>query len=315
MIRAVIDLGTNTFQLLIGELEIETGSWSILENRTYAVALGLGAMETGLIQEEAKARAFEALVYFSKIIQNYSVTGVSAIGTSVIRNAQNGGLFLEEISQKFGFDCQMISGEREAELIFLGVVESMPQPWLESSLVMDIGGGSTEFILFEGRKIQFKTSIDIGGLKLLSLFGKNQVFELSQKTEIAKYVSQKTEAVQKAIEQFQPNHLIGAAGAFETLYDLECAREKELMEFSNSHAKELSIEIFHKHMRLLEGMSLSEREKYPGMKPFRAGILPFAMIEIDQMLKLMKNSKLWFSAFSLKEGYFFESLRNSYTSS
>lgn len=316
MVRAVIDLGTNTFQLLVAEWQNESQSWRIHENRTYAVALGLGAMESGFIQEDAMSRAFEALNFFSQIIQNYAeVAGVTAIGTSVIRNVRNGNSFLEAIQHRFGFECQKISGEREAELIFKGVVESMPQPWNERSLVMDIGGGSTEFILFEGREVLFKRSVEIGGLKLLSLFGDNQVFDISRKKEIEEYVLDQIQEVSLAILTYQPKHLIGAAGAFETIYDLEIVRNHELERANESYSKELSIEIFQEHKRLLEVMNLKDRENYPGMKPFRAGILPFAMIEIELMLKQMKQAKLWFSEFSLKEGYFFESVRNSYTSS
>ncbi len=129
MVQAVIDLGTNTFQLLVAEWQKGKDAIQIHENKTYAVALGLGAMDTGMIQVEAKIRAFEALTFFSEILQQYpNIEQVTAIGTSVIRNAKNGQQFLNEITEKFGFTCQMISGEREADLIFWGVYESMPQP-------------------------------------------------------------------------------------------------------------------------------------------------------------------------------------------
>lgn len=316
MVKAVIDLGTNTFQLLVAEWAVGQESLQIKENRTYAVALGLGAMDTGFIQEQAKNRAFQALTYFSEILQKYpQIESVTAIGTSVIRNAKNGQLFLDEIHETFGFDCQMISGDREADLIFTGVYESMPQPWQETSIIMDIGGGSTEFILFEGKNILFKQSVEIGGLKLLSLFNLHGEFSVGQKTELENYVSEQMKEVSKAILACQPKHLIGAAGAFETLFDLEMAKDESGLKSPTSFSKVLSTEIFLEHKRLLEQLSLKEREMYPGMKPFRAGILPMAMIEIELVLRNMKEKTLWFSDFSLKEGYFYESVRKSYTSS
>jgi exopolyphosphatase/guanosine-5'-triphosphate,3'-diphosphate pyrophosphatase len=316
LVQAVIDLGTNTFQLLVAEWQKGKDAIQIHENKTYAVALGLGAMDTGMIQAEAKIRAFEALTFFSEILQQYpNIEQVTAIGTSVIRNAKNGQQFLNEITEKFGFTCQMISGEREADLIFWGVYESMPQPWQERSIIMDIGGGSTEFIVFEGRKILFKQSVEIGGLKLLSMFNENGAFSLNRKSDLEKYVIDQISQVKAAIQRYQPKHLIGAAGAFETLFDLEMASTKKIPTDLNAFSKPLSIEIFFKHKRLLEELSLKEREMYPGMKPFRAGILPMAMIEIELLLREMQEKKLWFSDFSLKEGYFFETVRKSYTSS
>ncbi len=308
---AVIDLGTNTFQLLVAKKE-EAGSFiEILENKTFAVSLGLGAMETGCIQEEAKLRAWKALDYFSEIIQTYkNVQKVTAIGTSIIRNAKNGQDFLNEISERFGFETCRISGEQEAGLIFSGVRESMPKPWLETSLIMDIGGGSTEFILYKGREVLFKASYEIGGLKMLSLFHQNNQFSISLSGKMEHYVGQQIHDLIDAIHLYQPKHLIGAAGAFETLFDLENAFKDNQLE-KKSYAVELSVEIFYHHKRLLEQMSLPEREQFPGMKPFRAGILPSAMIEIDLLLRNMQNPRLWFSDFSLKEGYFFESCANS----
>ncbi len=309
--KAIIDLGTNTFQLLIANWETNGLQIEILENRTFAVSLGLGAMDSQMIQEEAKNRAWKALDFFSTIIQNYQLCDkVTAIGTSIIRNAHNGDEFLKEIQERYEFKTLKISGQEEAELIFMGVVESMPKPWTETSLIMDIGGGSTEFILFSGREIHFKGSYEIGGLKMLSLFHQNNMFHVDLKSEMELYMLSQIQDLLIAIQTFQPNHLIGAAGAFETLNDLEIANYSH-RKSSSQFAEKLSVEIFYEHKRFLEQLDLKEREDYPGMKPFRAGILPIAMLEIDLLLKNMQNPSLWFSNFSLKEGYFLKSFSKS----
>lgn len=312
--RAIIDLGTNTFQMLIAAFD--QNQFSILENRTFAVALGRGAMETGFIQDDAKHRAWQALDFFSEILASYSLNSdVMAIGTSIIRNALNGETFLQEIAQNYGFKTIKISGNQEADLIFSGVFESMPKPWNHTSLIMDIGGGSTEFILFKEQEVLFKASYEIGGLKMLSLFHQNHEFSLVSKQQLQSYVLGQIPDLIEAIQTFQPNQLIGAAGAFETLFDLEHAKiGTENQQKLIAYAKKLSLEIFYEHQRLLEKLTLQEREIYPGMKPFRAGILPIAMIEIELILQQMKNPSLWFSDFSLKEGYFFQSIRNSHES-
>jgi exopolyphosphatase/guanosine-5'-triphosphate,3'-diphosphate pyrophosphatase len=310
--QVVIDLGTNTFQLLIADWDKSSSKIQIIENTSFAVSLGKGAMDSGLIQEEAKQRAWKALDYFFRLIQSHQIShsSIVAIGTSIIRNAKNGQEFLDEISKRYEIKTLKIDGQKEADYIFTGVRESMPNPWSETSLIMDIGGGSTEFILFRNREILMKNSYEIGGLKMLSMFHEQGEFSIDYKNQMYQYVLQQIPDLLEAIRMYQPKHLIGAAGAFETMNDLEnLSKERKDLDFRNSF--QLSVEIFYHHKRLLEQLTLKQREEFPGMKPFRAGILPAAMIEIDIILQHMHHPTLWFSTFSLKEGYFFESNRKT----
>ena len=141
---AIIDLGTNTFQLLVATPGNISEPMQIICQLQRPVQLGLGASNT---QQ-----------------------------------------FVDEVHDQLGIKIQVISGIEEADLIYHGIYHSLPQPWNPISLVMDIGGGSVEFILFEGTKIRFKVSLELGGLRLLSLFQQDGQFCISRLDEMQAYI-------------------------------------------------------------------------------------------------------------------------------
>lgn len=301
--RAIIDLGTNTFQLLIAEPDASGNLHTIHEMHT-AVGLGKGAMETGLLQLDAMARALEALERFLWESQNKGCASILGIGTSVLRNARNAPAFIEVVESQLGIPIQVISGMQEAEYIFQGIVNSMPQPWNEVSMVMDIGGGSVEFIIFQGQEILFKSSVEVGGLKLQSMFQVEGEYGLPIEEALKQYLFSELSDVQDAVALFRPTYLIGAAGAFETLADIQLAHG-----YLNQIEKtnELNLSGFYLLKEKMAGMSLAERQEIPGMKAFRASMIPYANSLIAHILDQGIIESLWMSMYSLKEGYWFSS--------
>jgi len=297
---AVIDLGTNTFQMLIGFFDAK--GLVIVENIQKPVQLGKGAMEEQVIQADAMLRTKNVLKEFKEIIDAYSIQEVNALGTSIIRQAKNATELIQMIESVFNFRVSVISGEKEAELIFEGIVHSLPSDWSKRSLVMDIGGGSVELILFEARKILWKHSFELGGLKLQSLFHLDMEYDESIKEMLENYVRMELKPLFEVARPFKPLALIGAAGAFETIWDLEKAskgiQEVELLSF-----QPLNIEIFYQHQRLIEKLEFYQRKNMPGMKMFRASILPYANVLIAIVLSELNIQKLYMSNYSLKEGF------------
>lgn len=297
---AVIDLGTNTFQLLIGFFDVN--GLVVKENIQKPVQLGKGAMLEQIIQKEAIVRAKNVLQEFKEIIDQYGIKEVNALGTSIIRGAKNANELIHMIESEFNFHVHVISGQKEAELIFEGIVQSLPIQWSKRGLVMDIGGGSVEFILFEGKKIFWKHSFELGGLKLQSLFHHNFEFDGHQKESLTNYVINELEPLFKVSNAFKPLALIGAAGAFETIWDLEKAAKGNLNDELLSF-QPLNLEIFYQHQRLIEKIDFEERTKIPGMKMFRASIFPYANVLIETVLKELSIQELYVSNYSLKEGF------------
>ena len=157
---AIIDLGTNTFQLLVATPGNISEPLQIICQLQRPVQLGLGAMETGILRNDAMDRALMALTEFREVAlaNGCEINQIHAIGTSILRRASNTQQFLAEVDRRLGIKIQVISGIEEADLIYHGIYHSLPKPWNPVSLVMDIGGGSVEFILFDGTGILFKIS-------------------------------------------------------------------------------------------------------------------------------------------------------------
>lgn len=299
---AVVDLGTNTFQLLIASFNSFDGKLIIHENLQRAVQLGKGAMNGYVIQEEAFNRARIALTEFKDLTEKYKTDQVLAVGTSIIRNAKNSPDFIRLIEDEFGFQVFVITGEEEAEYIFKGIYQSLPSHWSDTSLVMDIGGGSVEFILFQSDQIMWRSSFELGGLKLQSLFHVENEFDQSFKPQLIHYIKGHLQELFFQVQRFQPKVLIGAAGAFETIWDLEKASKN--MDSSTLNAfQQLDLEIFDHHKRLIEELDYSGRIQLPGMKKFRASIFPYANILIEVVMKELHIKQLYMSNYSLKEGF------------
>lgn len=302
---AIIDLGTNTFQLLIAQKHVSNGEMEILAHEQRPVSLGKGAMDSNLLQDDAMGRAFEALKEFKQIALSYqcSENQVIALGTSILRRAKNTHEFVARVQSQLGIQVEIISGIREAELIYQGIQSSLPKPWHATSLVMDIGGGSVEFILFQENQVLGKMSLEIGGLQLQSLFHVHGEYDQSLDSSLLSFIQQALEPLDQLCQNNMPQVLIGAAGAFETLLDLELAQMEKKMSFSSSCP--LSINQFQKNKELIDQISYEERVKLPGMKMFRASILPYANALISQVLDRYHIPEMWISTFSLKEGYWF----------
>ena len=301
---AIIDLGTNTFQLLVATPGNISEPLQIICQLQRPVQLGLGAMETGILQNDAMDRALMALTEFREVAlaNGCEINQIHAIGTSILRRASNTQQFLAEVDRRLGIKIQVISGIEEADLIYHGIYHSLPKPWNPVSLVMDIGGGSVEFILFDGTGILFKISLELGGLRLLSLFQKDAYFHSSQLAELQTYVLDQMEPLFTECATRKPSVLIGAAGAFETIWDL-----------ANAHipgsvippASELVITQFYQQKKLVQETDFVGRQNIKGMKAFRAGILPYANVLIATVLEELTIENMWVSSYSLKEGYWF----------
>lgn len=301
---AIIDLGTNTFQLLVAIRGNISEPMQVICQLQRPVQLGLGAMETGVLQADAMDRALIALTEFREVAManGCEIDQIHAIGTSILRRAENTQQFVAEVRQRLGITIQVISGIEEADLIYHGIFNSLPKPWNPISLVMDIGGGSVEFILFEGTNIRFKVSLELGGLRLLSLFQLDRHFHLSQLGEMQSYVLDQMKPLFLVCADQVPTVLIGAAGAFETIWDLANADWPDRV---IPPASTLFITQFYEQKKIVEETDFVGRQKIKGMKAFRAGILPYANVLIATVLEELAIENMWVSSYSLKEGYWF----------
>ncbi len=216
--KAVIDIGTNTFHLNIAN--VLPNNKIVFIYKTYkAVKLGEGGINQGIITPDAYKRGVNALLIFNKTIAKYPVGKVIALATSAVRDAQNGEEFIADILQKTGISIQTISGDKEAELIYEGTKAALNLT-KNTFLIMDIGGGSVEFILCNQTQIFWKQSFKIGAARLMDLFMKNDPLLQVDIQSIENHLNLNLFELFEACETFKPQVLVGTAGSFESYTEI-----------------------------------------------------------------------------------------------
>ena len=296
---AVIDLGTNTFHILIAEVEAG-GSYRIAERLRLPVMIGKGGINQGLITEEGQQRALEALQQFADLIKTRNVKHVRATATSAFRNAHNGAALVQRIREETGIVVDIIDGNREAEYIFGGVQEALSLGQ-EPVLVMDIGGGSVEFILSSNQQIRWKQSFEIGAQRLLDRFDIQDPISDENREELTAYFHETLADLLTAAQQWQPSTLVGASGTFETLCDIH-AHQHHLTVADDACELPMSADSFSDILQELMQKNRVERLAMSGMVEMRVDMIVVAAWLIQFVLEELGIKKLRVSAYALKEG-------------
>lgn len=296
MRTAIIDLGTNTFHLLIVE------GTATLYKSSIPAKIGMGGISQGVISEEGIQRALGVLKVFQEVIDNQSVAleNVFATGTSAIRNAGNKEEFIERVLDETGIKIKVISGDEEAELICLGVKQAMSIP--ETSMIMDIGGGSVEFIICNDEKIFWKQSFEIGGQRLMDKFMKSDPISMRSVQMMDDFFREKLLPLANACHQYAPKVLIGSSGSFDTLIDMQYMKEKGQLPASDEVAFEYSLPEFYWAYDELIFKNHAERMQIPGMIELRVDMIVVAMCLIRFVIQTLEIQRIRVSNYALKEG-------------
>ena len=161
---AVVDIGTNSTRLLIAEVDAE-GRVHELERRTRVTRLGDGVDSSGRLADASMTRVFATLEEYAALIERYEADERPAVLTSAVRDAANGAEFTTEVRERYGLDAQAIAGSEEAQLTFLGATSNREDDDPMPTLVIDVGGGSTELILGAGREVSDFFSLQAGAVR------------------------------------------------------------------------------------------------------------------------------------------------------
>jgi len=300
----ILDLGTNTFNLLIADIEKEK-DFKILFFERIPVKLGYQGISSGLIAPKAIERGYQALKRHNQSLKKNKIDRIIAYATSAIREASNGNAFLDLIEEDFGFRPQIISGDREAELIYFGVHLAYPIPQGEIVLIMDIGGGSTEFILADHKNILWKKSFKLGAARLLEKFYPSDPISPDEINEVGRFFKKELQPLFEATSKYQPEILIGSSGSFDTFADLI---RTGLPTAPSSFNKYYIIQLpdFDELYRVLLTSTLQERINMPGMPEFRAEMIVMAAILTQFVLKKLHLKELIQTYYALKEGVVWE---------
>lgn len=297
--RAIIDLGTNTFHLLIAELL--SGKIKEVTKLQIPVKIGEGGINNGFIGELAYQRGMDALARFHEALQVHQVHSVTAFGTSAIRDARNGLTFIKEAHERYGILIEAISGDEEAELIYHGVRHSFQFPD-KPVLVMDIGGGSVEFIIGKHADIWWKQSFRLGAARLIEQFPHSDPIHPNDIILLHHHFSSVLDSLSGAIELYRPEVLIGSAGSFETLGDVLVAHHRRKPIALSENARAVDPDDFKLFYELITSTNSLERLNIRGMADFRVEMIVVATVMVDYVLRTFGFHSLICSDYSLKEG-------------
>jgi exopolyphosphatase/guanosine-5'-triphosphate,3'-diphosphate pyrophosphatase len=277
---ASIDIGTNTILLLIAE--VNKGVLKPLLEKETIVRLGEGVHRNGVLLEGAIERGIQTLTQYLRDCREMDAQRIFAAGTSALREAKNAGDFLKRAEEKLNLAIEIISGEEEAQLSFLAVARDLGNPE-KPILVVDVGGGSTEFVLGKGNQISHCVSLPVGSVRF------TEQFLLSDPVRQEEWVAMENEII-KGLGKVPPPQksftMVAVGGTATTLASVELGLEHFV--YKEIHHFVLGRKALKGQLELYRSKTLEERRKIPGLFPARAdvilaggAILYFAMEKLE----------------------------------
>lgn len=304
MIIAVIDMGTNTFNILIRE----TDSNEVLFADKISVRLGDGGINDNIIADAAFERGIKALHELRSICEKWKVEEIYAYATSAVRSAGNGKQFTDTVKAETGINVNVIDGDKEAELIYLGVQQAV-EISDGNALIMDIGGGSTEFILTDKEGVIWKKSYLLGASRVMEKFRPSDPIRNEEIETLEAYFENELQDLIEICNEKKVNQLIGSSGSFDTLAAMVAHKfqSPDILEGKTSYT--FDIYEYKQIARQMLESDFEQRLRTPGMIPMRADLIVIACVQINFILKRLGIKSMKSSVFALKEGVF-ETLKN-----
>ena len=266
---AAVDIGTNSTRLLVADIDGE--SVRELARRLEITRLGEGVDERHILLPQAIARVRNVLAEYRRAAEEAGADRTLAFATSAVRDAENGEAFLGEIEWSYAFKTRLLAGDEEALLTFRGV--SAGRDVAPGTIVIDVGGGSTELILGDAAGVAFYTSLDLGCVRLTERFG----------TDFGAAAAHVHDVLAGSVPaEVRPRAAIGVAGTITTIATLDLGLEEEDPDTVHGHS--LSAETVAAWTARLEGMSVEEIRALRGMHPDRAPVIAAGAVVVRETL-------------------------------
>lgn len=291
---AVIDMGTNTFSLII--FEQEDGMQKIIHTDKALVDLGRGGINQRIIAPDAMKRALLAIDQFVGNALQFRVfpEEIKAYATSAIRDAENSRIFLNEVKSRYPLNINVINGIQEANIVYRAVnrIHDFKE---DSSCIMDIGGGSTEFSIIRNNQIETQKSYNIGLSRIAQLFEYSDPLSADDKEKIIRFLNSETKG---DFKRMSAQSLIGAAGSFESFFQMV----KHNHNYDTYKTHSLPYQQVKIALEQLTNSSLEDRNNNSWIVNYRKRMIHIAALKTQWVLNELQSQKVYYSPASLKEG-------------
>ena len=295
---AGVDIGTLTCRLLIADLPPE-GKLTELRSERRILRLGEGVDQTKQLSMAAMDRVIHCLKEWRGLIDEAQVDGVTAVATSAVRDARNRDEFLDRVKREVGFEVELISGDEEARRTLLGIRSGLPNG-VTDVLALDIGGGSTEFILDRPGQRPVVRSIDIGVVRLCERLLRQDPPTDDEVRQAREWVAKETTTVVAGMGNYQAATFVGTAGTITSLAAM--AQQLSTYEPARIHNYQLQLDTIQELEQTLLSRKKSARVGLPGLEKGREEVIAAGAIIIRTIMETLEMSTVLVSDLGLREG-------------
>ncbi|HVN48845.1 MAG TPA: Ppx/GppA phosphatase family protein [Bacteroidota bacterium] len=303
---AAIDIGTNSFHLIIAEVHPSTGRFKILGKEKEIVRLGSGSTDMKYLSETAISRGVEALKHF-RVIADLFHAEIRAIATSAVREALNQEEFLRRVKNETGIRIDIASGVEEARLIQLGVLQVLPL-YKKRILLIDLGGGSTEFLLGKQRSILFSSSLKLGAVRLTERFFSNESLRNKSIEQCRAFVRGSLAPLVRELHKHSFEVCVGSSGTITTIANIIRAQRGEETELSLNNFIFYKSELSDAVSLILDAPTARMRSSIEGMDAARADIIVAGAIILEEIFRELHLQQMTVSEYALREGIILDSI-------
>jgi exopolyphosphatase/guanosine-5'-triphosphate,3'-diphosphate pyrophosphatase len=268
---AAVDLGTNSTRLLVAD--VDGDHLDELARELTITRLGEGVDERRRLLPLPIARVRNCLADYRRTIEELGATRTLAIGTSAVRDAENGEAFLGEIEWSYGFTTRLLDGSEEAALTYRGV--TLGRAPMDGVLIVDIGGGSTELVLGSGQGPVASTSVDVGCVRVTERF-------LASDPPAAHELEEARAYVRSLLPPYEATSAIGVAGTVTTLATLDLGLAS--WDPERTHGHHLPRETVERELERLAALTLAERLEVPALEPGRAPVIVAGILVLREIM-------------------------------
>jgi exopolyphosphatase/guanosine-5'-triphosphate,3'-diphosphate pyrophosphatase len=301
----VVDVGSNSTRLLVAD--VAGGRVREVERRNRVTRLGRGVDLSGRLSAEAIEAACEAIADYVALYQEAGAERVAAIATSAVRDAANGSAFVAELRERFALSARILDGEEEAQLTYMGATSAHPPA--EPTLVIDIGGGSTELVVGGGEEIAFHASLQAGVVRHTERHIASDPPTAAELEALAADARRLIEAAVDERPEAAARAGIAVAGTPTSLAAAEMKLEPYDPERVHGHV--LSLASIQRMLSRLASASLAERVEIPGLHPDRAPTIVAGVVILVEAMRAFELDRIAVSEHDILYGAAIDSTRSS----
>ncbi len=295
---AIIDIGSNSARLVISHI-YKNGAYNMVYNQKEALRLSQKVDEKNMLTDEAFSSTIETMKSFAYMCKIYQADKTIAVATAAIRNSANGSDLVARVAAETGIQLHIISGNTEAYISYLGVINTLN---VKDGIIFDLGGGSTELILFKNRKILESVSLPVGAVNTTAMFNTRNVMPPNVFSDVSFFIMSRLEQYPWVKQSGLP--LIGVGGTARTVAKIIQRAKK--YPATKIHNYSYTAQTYRSFFNRLRSTNLEQRKKISGLSSERSDIILAGASIISCLLEATGAKKLVTSGCGLREGLFFD---------